>query len=299
MADRYGDDRWAYRGQGDWDDRRAPERDPDRYRDRPYARDRHERGAMARGVDEVRSWFGDDEAQRRREVDEYRDRMPDDRRGWNEVRGWSAPDQRTSGIGREWRYGPQHSSWQGADADQGMGRPEAVDRDRYPRENARYDPSVPSERDRSRIQSYRSGYFDSSMGYGGASTARSGSLNPFRYRGPGSFAGRGPKNYQRSDERIREDVIERLTDDDRVDASDVDVTVRDGEVTLGGQVHDRRMRRAAEECIEDLSGVRDIRNELRLGSTRTMQGEAVVPREGDAARDSGRDESTSPETRRK
>jgi len=233
---------------------------------------------MSRGVDEVRSWFGDDEAQRRREVDEYRDRVQDDRRGRNEVRGWSAPDQRTSAIGRDWRDEPQHSPWQGADD---------------------ADPSGPSERDRSRIQSYRSGYFDSSMGYGGASTARSGSLNPFRYRGPGSFAGRGPKNYQRSDERIREDVIERLTDDDRVDASDVDVTVRDGEVTLGGQVHDRRMRRAAEECIEDLSGVRDIRNELRLGSTRTMQGEAVVPREGDAARDSGRDESTSPETRRK
>ena len=47
-----------------------------------------------------------------------------------------------------------------------------------------------------------------------------------------SFRGRGPKNYQRSDERIREDVCERLTYDERVDASDVEVDVREGVVRL-------------------------------------------------------------------
>ena len=47
--------------------------------------------------------------------------------------------------------------------------------------------------------------------------------------GAGSFAGRGPRNDQRSDDRIREDVNERLTADPGIDASDVDVRVQSGE----------------------------------------------------------------------
>ena len=37
--------------------------------------------------------------------------------------------------------------------------------------------------------------------------------------------GRGPRGYTRSDERIREDVNDRLTDDGWLDASDIDVQV--------------------------------------------------------------------------
>ncbi len=80
----------------------------------------------------------------------------------------------------------------------------------------------------------------------------------------GTFAGRGPRNYQRSDERIREDVNERLTADPRVDASEIDVRVQNGEVTLSGTVDERRTRRLAEEIIEDLSGVREVHNDLRV-----------------------------------
>src|SRR3954466_10239646 len=54
-----------------------------------------------------------------------------------------------------------------------------------------------------------------------------------------SYRGRGPKNYERSDERIREDVCERLERDDRVDASDLEVTVEGGVVTMAGTVLDR------------------------------------------------------------
>jgi len=81
---------------------------------------------------------------------------------------------------------------------------------------------------------------------------------------PGSFAGRGPRNYQRSDERIREEVNERLTDDPRVDASDIEVEVRNGEVILRGRVDERRDKRTAEEVVENLPGVKDVRNELRV-----------------------------------
>ena len=84
-------------------------------------------------------------------------------------------------------------------------------------------------------------------------------------RAYGRYFGRGPKGYQRSDERIREDVCERLTRSWDVDAEDVDVRVRDGEVTLTGSVMDRYQKRMAEEAVEGIPGVRDVHNQLRAG----------------------------------
>lgn len=52
----------------------------------------------------------------------------------------------------------------------------------------------------------------------------------------GTFAGRGPKGYQRSDERIREDISDRLTEAPDVDASDITVAVSSREVILTGTV---------------------------------------------------------------
>jgi hypothetical protein len=78
-----------------------------------------------------------------------------------------------------------------------------------------------------------------------------------------SFAGRGPKSYRRSDERIREDVCEALTMHPEVDPSDLDVTVQDSVVTLKGTVHDRRSKRLAEDIAESVSGVADVQNEVR------------------------------------
>jgi hypothetical protein len=78
------------------------------------------------------------------------------------------------------------------------------------------------------------------------------------------YRGRGPKGYQRSDERIREDVCERLTDDWHVDASEVSIAVRDGEVTLTGMVNSREEKRRAGECAEQVSGVHDVFNQLRV-----------------------------------
>ncbi|HEY6138813.1 MAG TPA: BON domain-containing protein, partial [Thermoanaerobaculia bacterium] len=62
-----------------------------------------------------------------------------------------------------------------------------------------------------------------------------------------SYRGRGPKNYRRSDQRIMEDVCERLERDDRVDASDLEVNVNEGVVSMTGSVPDREMKRRAED----------------------------------------------------
>lgn len=82
-------------------------------------------------------------------------------------------------------------------------------------------------------------------------------------RREGGFFGKGPKGYTRSDERIREDVCDRLSDDDEVDASDITVTVKEGEVTLEGTVPDRRSKHRAEDITEAVGGVREVHNSLR------------------------------------
>jgi osmotically-inducible protein OsmY len=93
---------------------------------------------------------------------------------------------------------------------------------------------------------------------------------PGRGQWGGGFAGRGPKGYQRSDDRLREEVSDRLMADDQIDASDIEVEVRDGEVILTGTVDNRWAKRRAEDCAERVMGVRDVMNQVRVedGSSR-------------------------------
>src|SRR5215510_13138458 len=81
----------------------------------------------------------------------------------------------------------------------------------------------------------------------------------------GLYAGRGPRGYRRSDERIHEDVNDRLTDDWYIDASDIEVSVNNGMVTLSGRVNSREEKRRAEDFAESVSGVTDVSNQLRVG----------------------------------
>jgi osmotically-inducible protein OsmY len=84
------------------------------------------------------------------------------------------------------------------------------------------------------------------------------------YAERGRFAGRGPKGWRRSDDRIREDINERLTDHPDIDASDIEVQVKNGEVTLTGAVDARYTKRLAEDISESVSGVREVHNQLRI-----------------------------------
>jgi osmotically-inducible protein OsmY len=216
MADRYED---RYRGE-DW------------HRDRGFGREfnRDERGPFERTGDEVRSWFGDEEAARRRRMDEARYGRDWDRYGRGDAdRNWdyraSPRDWEDRGVyGRDWDYG------------------------------------------------HRMG-FDYSRGPRSWGAERPGSGERFeRYEmnrpGHGWFTGRGPRGYQRSDDRIREDVCDRLADDPWVDAGDIEVTVRAGEVTLSGNVRERSDKRRVEDVIENVSGVREVHNNLHVGTSR-------------------------------
>lgn len=80
----------------------------------------------------------------------------------------------------------------------------------------------------------------------------------------GVHRGKGPKGYTRSDERIREDVNDRLSDDPYVDASDIEVKVENCDVVLTGNVSDRDQKRRAEDIVESISGVHNVENRIRV-----------------------------------
>jgi osmotically-inducible protein OsmY len=93
-----------------------------------------------------------------------------------------------------------------------------------------------------------------------------------------SFEGRGPKGYTRpgdrdavrskvEDERLQEDVCERLTDEAWVDPSDIEVTVRHREVTLSGTVCDSDQQRRAADVAQATIGITNVINNLRIAKS--------------------------------
>jgi hypothetical protein len=117
--------------------------------------------------------------------------------------------------------------------------------------------------------------YGAGMGPYGAG-ALGGGMGAYGERERGRYSGRGPKGWQRSDERIREDINERLTDHPHVDASEIEVQVQNGLVTLNGTVDERHAKRLAEDIVESVSGVRDVHNQIRVqngGDHRNDQGQ--------------------------
>lgn len=214
--------------------------DRDRFdRDRP---DR-ERGLVDRARDEVRSWFGDDDAPRHRDRDErsYRSEEPIRSEGYRDYGD---------------RWGRSYSSSIDRDRDR--------DRDRPSRDYRDYQPGPAFQAYTRGSQEFGPEGYGSSRAYESTRDWDRGARSPESWRVPGPHAGRGPRGYQRSDERIREEVNDRLTAHGQVDASDVEVRVQGGEVTLTGYVDSRAAKRAAEDCAEDIPGVREVHNQIRL-----------------------------------
>ncbi|MBB6095235.1 osmotically-inducible protein OsmY [Povalibacter uvarum] len=103
-----------------------------------------------------------------------------------------------------------------------------------------------------------SGY-SGDYGYQGSSGASSGRGN----------RGKGPKGYERSDDRLKEVICERLSDDSDIDASEITVNVTGGIVKLTGTVDSRNEKYAVEEMIANCSGVKDVDNQLRVQTSRS------------------------------
>ena len=100
-----------------------------------------------------------------------------------------------------------------------------------------------------------------------------------------SMRGRGPKNYRRSEERLGELVNDALLDDDRLDATDIEVSVSNGEVVLSGRVASRADKHRAEDLAAYVSGVDDVENRLRVHRPESKASTHPGGLPGDAKRD--------------
>jgi hypothetical protein len=206
------------------------------------------------GREEAEEWeFGEGERESRRFAPEPpRGRGQRYDRGFEELEDWQRPRQ----LGRPW------------DESQGFRREFGQHSSAGQRheENPYYGdrPSDPY------FQPYGQGSMRGQGSWGGgAERFGTREFGPYRRESLGErestgYAGRGPKGYRRSDERIREDLSDRLTADPGIDASEISISVQQGEVTLEGTVSERAMKRAAEDLAEEISGVRDVNNRLRV-----------------------------------
>jgi hypothetical protein len=104
-------------------------------------------------------------------------------------------------------------------------------------------------------------------------------------RGP--HYGKGPKGYKRSDERTREEVCDAIAHQGHIDATEVEVKVQDGIVTLSGTVVRREEKRGLEHLVEHVRGVHEVHNELRLKRepprAEAKHAEPSQPRDGQGA----------------
>ncbi|WAS90979.1 BON domain-containing protein [Nannocystis punicea] len=209
-----------------------------RHRGRRGGRDLGEtRGMLARTIDRVRAWFGDEEAscrlaldgkrarrdarlQARAERRQHQQQMVEER-----IRGKRRRRDRMPGsFPLSFIPSPQTWPWQFM----GRGSP--------------WPPSPES-------------YYQQSLPTGVRG-------RPLHRRG--RFSGRGPRGYMRPDARIVEDINEALTYSPHIDASDIEIRVDSGDVVVSGTVDDRYIKRLVEDLIEDVSGVRDVQNNLRV-----------------------------------
>jgi osmotically-inducible protein OsmY len=68
----------------------------------------------------------------------------------------------------------------------------------------------------------------------------------------------------RTDHEVHRDIVEELGCDGRVGGLDVDVTVKDGVVTLSGAVRTIAQLVAAERAMESIEGVKRIKLDLTV-----------------------------------
>lgn len=225
-------------------------------------------GDYARSDDRYGNW-SDDTASRRYGRED----------GWrSSEQGYGNPSDRgTIGSeyerGRGYRYGgydePRRASSFGGnygDASYSSYSRGNLDRDRYPSDQGR-------------------GFFDRA---GDEVRSWFGDDDAARRRDLDQYRGHGPKGYSRSDERIREDVCDRLSDDARVDASEIEVSVTGGEVTLTGTVNDRYAKRRAEDVTDDISGVKNVQNNIRVQQGAATYGLGATTTTGTSASQLGK-----------
>src|SRR5882724_11631017 len=236
-------------------------------------RGREGRGFIERTGDEVRSWFGDEDAERRRRMDELRYGSGGYSSGYWRSGPESYYGRSYSGYGGERSFSENSILIRLSDTDFDIPDDQDIRGRTVIDQNGNEigkinDLLMDPQTRRIRFLQVTSGGF---LGIGGTmllipvgaiarfdrhyveiDQSMRGGLGAMRYNPSmidrrssggmlstfsGGFRGRGPRGYKRSDDRIREDVNDRLSDQPRLDASGIDVTVNNGVVTLSGTVN--------------------------------------------------------------
>jgi len=240
-----------------------------------YARESGERGLYGAHGPDVRP--------RGQRGDAYRDGPYDDS-GWrasgfderSQAVGWE--DDRGDAPGGSARQGdPRHGYYvYGGESAGSGGRERLHDYDEFDPRRGRHDEDYrPGARRMGegygRSSGYAGGEFAGSAYGAGFEPNREWSReraldaqSAYREQGLHSHRGRGPRGYARSDQRIEEDLNERLTEDALIDASDIEVSCSQGRVVLSGEVDDRWMKHRAEDIADACGGVKDVDNRVRV-----------------------------------
>jgi osmotically-inducible protein OsmY len=87
---------------------------------------------------------------------------------------------------------------------------------------------------------------------------------PERRKPGGSHSGQRPQFQRRSDDKIRDEIWELLTNHADLDASEVELHVESGEVTLTGTIDSRDAKWLAEDLVTSVFGVREVNNRLKV-----------------------------------
>jgi len=255
-------------------------------RNQPYGQsDERTQSAQSAGWEEERGWDYSGGPERYASSDYNQDRNY--RRGSESIGGqrewgtYGAGPGEYTGSGRQGMYGSDYNTYgrnQGYGEGSGYTRPQQETGRRsqfsggyrqpgygaYGGESAGSGGRTPmyggsSYTDEGEMSGYRSGGIGAGSRYGS-------SQSQFGTTGYESYRGRGPKNYTRSDERITEEINERLTDDDDLDATEITVRVANGTVTLEGSVDQRWMKHRAEDIADACSGVKEVDNRIQVTS---------------------------------
>jgi hypothetical protein len=239
-------------------------------------------------------------------AENFSDRNRDEwnRGGEREQREWNQGRNREQQWGQQGGYGGYGQGGYGQGYGQGGYGQQGFGQQGYGREGYRESGWGPQAGQGGYIQGWgqggygQGGYGQSGFGqgqeygYGQSDYERGFRPRGFSYSSVivGRFVGRGPKGYRRSDDRIQEEVNEELTRHPEIDASEIEVQVENGEVTLTGKVEDRQQKRLAEDLAERCSGVNDVHNQLKVdkGFFAKLFGTDEEDRDRDRVRDRDR-----------
>lgn len=239
-----------------------------------------ERGWMEKAADEVSSWFGDEEAELRRRMDQRENRYESDSDSDMHRTEWDRP-----AVGGSMYAGTRYRAGGGRfdnDYESGRSGQNMYGQQRHSGSNfnnfnqGQYSGRTQGQRYEtpwSGNNDYENEYQSGLYGRGRESEFLNEHGNHLGSTGQGRGSqnfgrrsGRGPKNYKRSDDRISDDLHEQLDRMHHLDARDIDIEVKSGEVTLKGTVTNRFDKRAVEDVAEDIFGVKNVHNMIHVKS---------------------------------